>query len=433
MLDSKFKLTVKRLVMPLGFVLENIVARMLLMWYGFDKFIGVDKSPIMYTEGEALGDDALFDRDGLLPIGCGHGRFGTLHPALSVAKELGIDNNPELLPLLDSLKDLNGSQLRLPVLFRAVRRKVNGDPKPCISVMSVFVDAIISNCQFHLASCQKEQSLMDVFQTLIKRKKFTDTIVIDYLRNQVTSSIDKIKNVGELSYVLKALFRRRNTESTQDVPLYKESDIMEWMEFVLTAVYSQQIDFCKARDEIRGIKPIMIPAYIGTKESRLRLIKIDSDNDQVAKAARSIGIDILLHREKKSGRRHISFNQNITGLSGQNLAKMIEWMELSKNEKGRVKWSDLGDFDKSRGVTWWHVDNNGTIHNGTVYRPQQPSLIADSALVDAIKHAFDFEKLKYWCNNNSRRIQITSSPQPVENRTTQGVIAKAFDSALPLK
>ncbi|MEI7462836.1 MAG: hypothetical protein WCK03_00385 [Candidatus Taylorbacteria bacterium] len=433
MLDSKFKLTVKRLIMPLGFVLENLVARTLLMWYGFDKFVGVDKSPIMFTDGEALGDDASFDRDGSLPIGCGHGRFGTREPALSVAKELGIDNSPELLPLLDSLKkDVKGSHLRLPVLFSAVRRHVNGEPKPCISVMSVFIDAIIMNSRYNAAPCQKEHTLMEVFETLIKRKIFTDAKIIIYLREQVKSSIEKNQSVGELSYVLKALFRRRNTEGALDVPLHKESDIIEWMRFVLTAVYSQQIDFWKALEEIRDIKPTMVRAYINGKLCQLTFITVYTDNDQVAKAARSRNIDILLHCEIKSKRRHISFNPKVRGLSGQNLTKMIEWFELSEKKKRHFDWKELGNFDKSRGVTWWHVDNNGTIHNGTVYWPQKISLIGDSSLIEAIEHAFDFNELKYWCSNDYRRIQITSSPQPVENRTTQGVIAKAFDSALPL-
>ena len=451
MLSEKFVLTVSRLVMPIGFAVENLVARMLLMWYAFDRFVGVDKAPIMFSQGEVIGVNATFDADGEVPIGCGQGRFGTEHPAISVAKELGIQDNAELLPLLGSLKDGTGSELRLQVLFRSVRRKVNGDPKICIQVMSVFIDAIIMNCKYNLVPCQKELSLGEVFQGLVKRKKFTDKRACTHLQKQIELSLANSKDVAELSHVLMSLFRRRDkTVTTADVPLYKEANILEWMEFVLSAYYQQQIDFGKALEEVRDLERVEVPTRIGERRFKMKLISVSSENDQVAKAARSLGVDIVLHREPMSLRRHISFGL-VRGLSSQNLAKMIEWMEVPKKMKSRVKWADLGSFDKSHGITWWHVDRNGNLHNGTKYRPQPQSMIADSSIVDAIQHAFHFEELKFWCNHPNRKIRISARtegkkqlalPQPNGNNgngnghhEVAGInaVATAFDKALESK
>ena len=423
MIDRKtFKVEINNLIFPTSFRLEEVAARQLLMWYGYNNFIGVEDGDVIYTEGGVYGTDEKFDAEHVLPIACGQGRYGKLHPVNEIATDLGLVTHPPLVPLLNSFMKREGSQLRLEVLFRAVRRMPYAtDPSQTVTFMSDLLHAVISQCEYNLTPFRQESTLLDIAQRLIDKGAFPYMQAREYMLEQIKKSMgtDPATSVTELSHVVKALFRKRDLEQKGDKAMFTLEQIEEWVRILLEAFYQQQIDFQEAVKSVKDLKPILVPACIGHWRGKLKLLVVESDNDQSKKAAMSRGIeaDIVLHREKTSGRRHIFFNPTCKGLTGENLAKMIEWTETPDKHRNRIKWSNRGSFSQESGVTYWHIDSNGNIHNGTKYRAQKLSELTDDQLIAMIMHAFHFGELKRWCSRFG--ITMSDAPKPARQRASR--------------
>ncbi len=407
------KYSVSQIVLSAGFGLECVAARLLLMWYGSKKFIGISDAKATFTEGEVCGSDQELEEKGILPIGCGLGRYGreVEHPALQVANDLNVATRTSIVPLLEvfSSKKGNGSQLRLEVLISPVRRgsKSTGHNET-LWTMTLLLNAVIYQREFCQAAIQKEITLQDIFD----RMNFPDLRIKAFISAQVQKSMeaDPDKDVTELSYVIRALFRYPDSKNVVRSPYsdemivkaaYTEEMIVKWVSNLLNAFYEQQCDFWKAVDEVRSIKPIRVPAHIGNNTSPLMLLVCTSDNDQVKSAAmykHGYEADIVLQKEKTSGRYHVYFDSKIAGLSGKNLGKMIEWWESSDAVRSKLRWLEIGKFeDKVSGVGWWYFDKKGNLHNGSRNYPKKVSSLTTDNLVAFMKHAFDLGQLKAWC------------------------------------
>jgi len=397
------KYSVSQFILRAGFGLECVAARLLLMWYGSKKFIGISDAKATFTEGEVCGSDQELEEKGILPIGCGLGRYGreVEHPALQVANDLNVATRTSIVPLLEvfSSKKGNGSQLRLEVLLSPVRRgsKSTGHNET-LWTMTLLLNAVIYQREFCQAAIQKEITLQDIFD----RMNFPDPKIQQHMAGQVKKSMaaDPDKDVTELSYVIRALFRYPDLKNVVK-SAYTEEMIVKWVSNLLNAFYEQQCDVWKAVDEVRSIKLIRVPAHIGNNTDPLKLLVCTSDNDQVRSAAMSkYGCEahIVLQKEKASGRYHVYFNSKITGLSGKNLGKMIEWWESSDAVRSKLRWLEIGKFeDKVSGVGWWGFDKKENLHNGTKYYPKKVSSLTTDNLVAFMKHAFDLGQLKAWC------------------------------------
>ena len=435
---NKFSVMVNQLVMAASFGLETVLARLLLMWFASANYVGVGNASLAFVEGPVYGSDEELDAKHILPIGCGEGRYGVEHPAIAVAEDIGVADRRPLIPLLKAFGKREGSQLRLEVLFRSVRRMRGTDPREIITLTSILLDAIITQGEFNYGQMRGELTLGDIVEQLIKGGHFPEERSRNFMLEQVQKSLDAdpVNDVSELSYVVRALFRRldpeKKGESGEPCPSYTQETIVGWVTTLLSAFYGQQVDYWDAIDEVSHSETLLVPACLGKWRGKLKLVVVESDNDQVRKAAMSpkgSRADIVLYREKTSGRRHIFFNPLTRGLSGETFAKMLEEVEARENKKARVKWAHRGSFDAESGITWWHADKKGNIHNGTPYCPQKVSKLTNDALVAMLMHSFHFVETRSWC----KRFGISDSDMPQPNKPTFRSISLVRQDNRPAK
>ncbi len=391
--------------------------------YGEALFPGAAKACVQYAAHEVLGTDAIYDRDAVVPIGRGLGRFDDHElgdgveecSATLVAKYLGVQDNPELKSLLtETLRfDLKPEcpATRLPELIKVGHR--NGiDQSLVFSYTYNMIEAIVWAVKYGTGPVKGEISLAKAYEMLVAENNSAlsqDGRVRDRMKKLIGQSEAQNDSVTELAFAFKAMFRRG----------YAQADIMPTIRFWLHTMELDQIAFMETVAEVKTQRPVVIRALIDGKETRLRLMVCEGDNPHFQKAARYLGNDIVLVRQI-AGNVQIHTNKaKEIGISLVDAVRMIRMLEIPEVKRKDVDWKVLGCIDEYPGVDrWFYFAKAEALFNGSLTVTKLPSRITTERLVDVLQHAFHPQGVATWCN--SYRIRMNKP---------QAQVAKASQSA----
>ncbi len=417
-------LTSERTVMQTPVVIKNVVlhqnahldeylALYLLQLHGEQSFPGIGKAELGYYTSAMSGDDNLYDSRGILPLGCGRGRFDEHKTGCEdqtatslVASHLQVDAKPELQRLLQESflcdKKRGASRTQLAEQIKLWNRVHLGPSKSLIlRFVRLALDAIVNQETHHPEQVPGEKSFPSMFTEMEVQDLFDDDPKIRrVLRKFVDESTqNKDKAVTELSHIVECLWRKHNDAEV----------VGEFVEFALSAMQTEQVEFQEQVTILRKLRPIHI-TYGDGCECTAPLVIVESESRLAQKAARYLGASIILVRNPKSHNCQIFSSADIDCLNLDNAVSMIRWLELPLDKKYCTPWHSLGVPEEHAHVPHWHYFKKGEmLFNGSESHDAPPTSLTTTALVDVLRHAFCYPLLKKWCSE--RRIMIrTQTP-----------------------
>jgi len=290
--------------------LDEITAIWLLRKFGEEKFPGISTAKIEYRDSSVLCEYSIeaYEREGILLVGIGGGRFDE-HPTVNgsrkedeccatlVAKELGLEEEPTLKPILKFVRneDLGGGQ------------------------------------QFDLAG------------------------IVKLLHEQFPNDPGKV---------------------------------IDWAIMGLEAKYYDGFQFWNsAKEEFE--RHAVVESFVSQKGETLKMASITSDNEQVAKFARSVvgGNAAVVIQKKLSGNIQIYTNRRF-GVDLYDVVRMIRLEE--QKAKGNVvisEWRALSNEGKVVGSEEWFFHEAGQmLLNGSLTAKDVPATrIPFSRIVELVR------------------------------------------------
>ena len=394
--------------------LDEVVAVALLRLYGEALFPGISKAPVRYVEGTIAGTDEVWDKDQILPVGIGKGRFDEHRDgqkadrlknecsATLVAKYLGVENNRELTKLLAETlagdHDASNTQTQLAELMKVSYRMLKTESRVVFRTVSIGVEAIINQQKYCYGPMEGERKLNDLWKTtwaedleLVSHPK-----VVSRVSQTIGNSMrNEAGLVTEFSSVISALWR---------FPYDVDSVVMEHFAFYIAGLKADAMAFQAALDELESMPVIDVraQAHPGARQQILQLCVCRTEELLMHKAARSDGNDIILVRSSTGNFQIYTNKRSIAGRGFNivNLVRMIRWLELPVEKKKAANWEELGMAGDHPDVPNIHYHKIAeAVYCGTLTHPAKPSLISTEALIGAIKYAFDPFYVKKWCND----------------------------------
>ncbi|MFA6459121.1 MAG: hypothetical protein WCV79_01860 [Candidatus Paceibacterota bacterium] len=405
--------TIRQVVLHINAHLDEFLALFLLRTYGEECFPGIKTAAIRYSESDIKGSDEKYDRDGILPIGCGGGRFDEHTPegeriedetaTTLVADYLGIESKSELTKLLNEAYtcDTQGrtNTTQLAEIIKAANRchRQNGTNQ-VMQIAYKALAAIVNQEEYHFAATPGEKTLLEIFRAEVDKGNYSaNPKVRATLFNLVHASMKaKDDRVTELAHIVECLYRHG----------HRDEDVQAWVEFVLCALETDQMEFQEQVEIAKQIRPIPVYVQQGVREERMRLLVVRSDSPLAQKAARYRGAEIIL-LAKSSGNYQIFIDKRIEGLNLANAIRMIRWLELPQGDKADANWLDLDKEGKLERVPhWYYFKRAEMIFNGSETHKVPPTEICTHALVEVLRHAFCYSRVKKWCNHHDRQINM---------------------------
>jgi len=432
--------------------LDELMAIFLLRRFGEAYFPGVKTAKVRFTDHLTVLPDSEFDRDGILPIGCGGGRFDEHRGELErlpnecsttlVAKYLpDVYKNPSLRPLIDEVlrcdTDDGVKNTELAEIIKLDNRQSDKSPDIVVIWGLKAIEAIYMHTKMNYTAPAGEMSLRDIFNKFKGRNRFKPGPALDSTERFVKGSTTrKDASLTELGHVVECLYRSGVISNSDEVE--------EWVLFALDRLYRDQVAFWEAVEEVRSRGDhFVVRALLRGQEVNLKAVMIHSQSKLVARAARtkaSGGSQIVIVRNPVTRQVQVFVDTSKDPVNkrpvwpGLNLAdftRMIRWLELPKagpdssNDPSirRVlagfDWMDLaagGEGTHSANCHWYYFRQAQQLLNGSHTHPGVKSTeMLSSALKDVALHAFHPGLTRRWMSE--RGIPIPQGkgarPEPV--------------------
>lgn len=406
---------VRQVLLHLNSHLDEFLAYLLLRLFGEKMFPGISNACLRYVQSDIAGSEVDHDREGILPIGCGGGRFDEhrgpnerlpgecattlVAKFLVVGKEL--DGLIQEVLMCDTKSGCTPTMMA-EVIKAANRQNRQNGTNLVLNWALKGLDATIIQERYHYAPVLGEKSLLEIYEIIIKDCSYVDNPKVDrYLRKQINASTqNKDKALTELAHIVEALFRRG----------YKMDDVINWVDFAVRVICFDQEEFQEQVEILRNMAPIGVKMTCpGGGNRTLNLVVCESDSTQAPKAARYLGADLVILRQS-SGNVQIFSDNKIDGLNFDNVVRMIRWLELSAKMKNTVDWNGLGREGKHQDIDqWYYFRRGGMIFNGSETHRVQPTKISTQALIEVLKYGLTPGGVRAWCQ--ARGINTESTDQ----------------------
>jgi len=409
---------------------DELVAWLLLVWYGEKFFPGVGKAKLYFAGETTEGSDEMFDSQGILRIACGgrfdehqnggSGRLPGKCSAILVAEYLGIQDAPYLKRLLaETLEcdERNVSATRFPQIMKAAYRAFPNDPHFILNRSQRVVAAIVKAEMCKFAPKAGEPTLTSLFERVLKERAqhFTDERAIAHIKGLFAQSDRAGEDlVTELSFIVKAMYRKDDSDEAMQ-------DIYEWVLFVSQILYADQMTFRMARDFCR--QNAEEHSVVAPSGRSFRLGVIRTDMDCVLQAMLYLKYDlVVIQNDRGQVQICTSKTAKSRGVSLVDVVRMWRWLEIPIEEKEKYSWESLGVAGRHDGVDniYYHrgtsqnpVEN---AYNGTTTHPNvRPTVVALQAIIDLIKHAFIADGVRGWMRGRAIRFEerAQTSVKPV--------------------
>jgi len=380
---------------------DSVVSVFLLRLHGRAQFKGIETAPVRFSEQTVLGTDADHDRDGVVPVDTGKGRFsehkgvdGRVEgkcAAILVAEFLKLLGRPELKQLIEETRSADikpeSTPTSVPALMKLAYR-LGSSQQFVFDSATKFVEAIVRHQQYRYAAIAGEWTLTQWFESLVNEK---DSVLAatghahDFIARVLTASTaSKDQKVLELAYVVEALQR-----SGCD-----KSDIKAMLRFWFSLMQKDQEMFRAELDRIRPLRKNMVPVCALTQnrvEVKLNLLVLDQDDSQHAHRAamftdRDSGCkpaDVVLVRNKTGNVQIYTHKRRCEGVSLDNLWLAIRWNEMPQQLK---KTTGVYDLSASMDVESWYYFRLGeAIFNGSLTNERPATKIPIRVLTELIQ------------------------------------------------
>lgn len=375
---------------------------------GEKQFPGVTKAVVVYTNGEIeeKGDEYC-DREGVIPVGCGNGRFDE-HPASGearkrdecaatlVAKHLGIAEEKGLKAILaDSLRCDQTQWVKeteLPSIVKVLNR-MGRKPEDIQTWLEQGLEALERVKTFDLALPPAGAFLSGVLTLTKKENRYGD----ERARNRVfllteESNKPKRPSVLELSYVTDCL-SACHPESLQLVVNFAITG--------LDALYDDQIRYWRALSkfaEKASFREVVI-LHQG-RDIREPFATIISDDERMNKVfrARESGRNLILLQRRSNGQVSIFMDTTRRVATLSYLVRMIRYLEMTPEERRQRSWHSLGADGQMEDVpNWYYFQRAEMFLNGSMSHPNvKATKLPLGIIVEAVLSAFHPRLTSRW-------------------------------------
>jgi len=422
--------------------LDEIMGRVVAMIYGKNIFLGIDKAPVIFLEGDLLGNNDLYDYRGDLPIGCGEGARFNEHLVMGgrikdesstslIARALGLRDYPVLKELVDEVtyfdNNTGASQTMLGNLVKTAHAFYK-DGSKVMDIFTLALHAIILCKQYSPAEASDEMTPSQLLANFLAKNpdKFPKDAT-DRVAKLFASSVYS-KRITELGNVIRCLYRAgriwgQGNQRAED-----------FFGFVLNILVSDYLAFNAEVEYIReGITPFGILTKTKRGERRYRSFAMWSNSPRSQKAARRAGAHIVLIGNSQKNYQIYTSNRLPPGSLNYVLCMLRTLETGEKNPNWTVMKSQGYAFD---GDIWY--GHNGSIYNGTLTHRVRSSSLPMAAIKEVLQYGFHPEGITTWCKKHKITPRFSKPAEIVEIPTDKPIItvgeadeAKKANSLVP--
>lgn len=385
-----------------GIHLDEIVALILIVLFGEEKFPGAGAAEIQYVTDDVLGMDEEFFGRKTLRVGVGRGMYDDKNPdgsrkentstAEIVAQDLKAAELPgwkELLREVTRNDSEGGSKpTELPSLIGAANRL--GRTSELFAWARTAVTVIVGQLARPLEAAAGEKGIGDYLVVWGEGLDGKIPTALAHLAHIFTDSSQN-ESCLSLDYIVRAMQRQK----------WEGDTINAWLTFAFTLLYTDRLAFEAA---VRRIKPnrttfkgeVSESIMVRSGERSLRVLIIEDDEPRASAVMTFLRFDVSVIRST-DGHVQIFANRH-SGVTLLNVIAMIRGLELPADERTRVQWDALTKAGEYPGVEHWYNPGNGLqFLNGAMSKPgKKPTTLSLEEIVRAVRAAFDEESLRRW-------------------------------------
>jgi hypothetical protein len=395
--------------------LDEIASIWLLTTAGKNLFPGVEDAEIRFVTQSPRGDDGEYDMNGLVPVGCGGGRFdehvtsgrrpGECSATL-VAKHLGIENRPgvkEILAEVLACDTAGGTHnLQMAELVKTAHRCMPGGDKSTIKWAMTGLSWACHQIKMSYAPKNgHEPGAVSMLERWLERAKVDDKFST-FVRRLCNESVERKDNTG-LDFVIRAMHRGGRSID----------DIFEWVLSAFNWLKVDQEQFWQAVEEVRPGDPgedgvarskdgktassYLVPATVGDEKKRVKLLVVQSDNRRAHRAAMWLKPAVLILRHGNGQTQIFCHRQG--GLDADIVADVAAHLRYWEGGKdANVSWEELrkpGNVSCSPG--WYFFPEGLQVLNGSETHTGVPATkLPISSIVQAVRRALFLPDLRRW-------------------------------------
>lgn len=375
--------------------------------HGMKHFPGIDTAVMKSVDKSPELTDAEYDAKGILPFGCGMGRFddhcatGRLpntSTAMLVMRYLGVTDKATLA-IGNEVHwcDTNAGVLntQLAELVKAAYRTMPGKDGIIMPIMMKVFEALYEQLTMNYSEGRSEHGALNYFESYVKSGIFKDPAHQKRVRTMLQKSAEAKNKPGsgrtfytDLDFIVRAMQRT-------GVP---QADIGEFMRFAFTTLEADLIMFDKALEGVDKEKnQFTAPAKSGQREGNLQCVMVHTDNRMTLRAANWRHKQLTVIRNSK-GQVQIFIDRK-TGLTLDTVMAMIRWMETPVHERTKLNWHDLATTSGSHPTAphWYYNREHAQIFNGSDTHPgEKATELASQAFIEINRHAFHPANINKW-------------------------------------
>jgi hypothetical protein len=380
---------------------DAVVSVFLLRLFGREQFQGIENAPVLFSEKTVLGKDADHDRDGVVPVDTGKGRFSEHHgpngrmigkcATVLVAEFFKVIRRPELSRLIEATRsadnDGRSSVTSAPSLMKMAYR-CGAQQQLVFCWATKMVEAIVRNEQYRYAEVVGEKSLRQWFDCLVAEEGSTllkEGRIHDWIVRSIVASESKIEDILELAHVLRCLQRSG----------FSKSDTGNFLRFWFGMMQKDQEMFQAELERVRPLRKGMLSVLALTtdhREVRVNLLVLDkTDSNHAVKVAmyhdRESGCmpaDIVLVKNCSGNVQIYTNKKRMQNISLDNVWKAIRWLELPPEKRSKIGPDQIeGSFYDSE--KWYYFELGGAIFNGSLTNERPPTKVPLALHVSALQ------------------------------------------------
>ncbi len=412
---------------------DEVVAYALVRMFGEEYFPGVQDATIVYLADDPCETQDEADRNGDVDLGIGRDRRFNEHLfgcdeermdneccATLVAGYLEVADLPYLSRLLTEVLACDTGKKCLPHrladLIKAGHRHHHDNEDGTVFNWALTAISAVMICERdHPEKAPSELTLQQIFDQVGEDLCEGNPDAFGVLGQYVEKSMElKDECVIEMAHIVECLCRTAALKDTID-----------WVMFALDLLLKDQIEFQKVRAMIAKIDPISIPVnYCGRREY-VKLVVCQTDSPAASKAARSLGMEIVLVRQSSGNCQILTADRFRAKM--ENLVRMLRFTETEEGDRCNADWQGLGCVGNHYQVGNWYFFKGRSIFNGSDTHAARPTRTALRHIVDMIKRAFCYDLVREWCDERGIRMNA----QEVVEVETHDAASQADEVTVP--
>ncbi len=375
------------------------------IWYlrkfGEYHFPGIHSAKIIFLNKDPELSDKEYDAVKILPIGIGKGRFDEhkfsgprKHSATSLIVRFIANKDKAALLLATEIHrcDIKSGvrDTQLAEIVKTVHRTKNNGSATILKWLLPTFDVLYEQLRFHYDIADNEVGVTGFFDKIVESKWYegVEERTLNSIRRRLQKSEEITRNCRsstsestytEIDYIVRSMQRVGKTPD----------EIYNWLHFVISCMIDDRKQFVETLIALRN-KEVRFGAGDG-----LRACFIQGANPTSLRAANHKRYDVIALRNS-IGQHQIFLGSDVKDKNLDVMISVIRWLELSPEDKKKVRFEDLAVAGEHELVKHWYYDpEHRCIFNGSQSRPGvPPSLIQPSIMRKIVANSFNEEHIR---------------------------------------